>query len=156
MAARATPDRYRNAAIAHVMVDGAAAAIQFYAQAFGAEELFRIARPDGRIMHAEIIIEGSVVMVGDAEGLFKAPGQLGGSTVGLHIFVENVDALGARAADAGAELLQPPTDMFYGARTVMLRDPFGHVWVLLHQQEDVPPAEIARRGAESLGSAAAG
>ena len=146
------PDRYRYAAIPHVMVDGASVAIEFYTQAFGAEELFRIADPDGRIMHAEVSVSDSVIMVGDAEGVFKAPGEVGGSTVGMHVFVEDVDALCAQAVDAGAELLQPPIDMFYGARTIMLKDPFGHVWVFLTQKEDLPPEEIARRGAELLGS----
>ncbi len=152
MSARAMPARYRNAAIAHVMVDGASAAIRFYSRAFGAEEVFRVGGPDGRIVHAEVDIQGSVFMLGDAEGEFRAPGEAGGSTVGLHVFVEDVDALGARATEAGAEMLQPPTDMFYGARTVMLKDPFGHVWVFLTQSEDPSPEEIARRGNELLAS----
>jgi PhnB protein len=150
------PHRYRYAAIPHVMVEGAAAAIEFYAGAFGAEELFRIAGPDGRVLHAEIAIGGSVVMVGDAGGAFQAPGQIGGSTVGLHVYVTDVDALCARAVEAGAQLLQPPTDMFYGARTVMLKDPFGHLWVFLTHTEDLSVEEIARRGTELLASSPTG
>ncbi|MFC6884532.1 MULTISPECIES: VOC family protein [Actinomadura] len=150
---RRIPDRYGYAAIAHVMVDGADAAISFYARAFGAQELFRIAGPDGSIMHAEISIGGSVIMVGDAEAPFQSPARAGGTTVALHVFVEDVDVLYARALDAGAESLQAPADMFYGARQVMIRDPFGHVWAFLTQREDVPPEEIARRGNELLGSA---
>lgn len=144
------PERYRYAAVPHLMVDGAAKAIRFYAEAFGGEELFRIADPEGQIAHAEISIKGSVLMVGDADGPFKAPGAAGGSTVGLHIYVDDVDTLSAQAVRAGAELLQPPTDMFYGARSAMLRDPFGHLWVLLTRTEDLSSEEIARRGTELL------
>ncbi|WP_082309788.1 VOC family protein [Nonomuraea sp. SBT364] len=115
------PGRYRYAAVPHLMVDGAAEAIRFYAEPFGGEELFRIADPEGRIAHAEVRIKGSIIMVGDADGPFKVPGAAGGSTVGLHIYVEDVDALTAQAVRAGAELLQPPADMFYGARSAMLR-----------------------------------
>ncbi|GAA2587722.1 VOC family protein [Actinomadura fulvescens] len=150
---RGIPDRYGYAAIAHIMVDGADAAISFYAEAFGAQELFRIARPDGSILHAEISIGGSVVMVGDAEGPFQSPARAHGTTVGLHVFVEDVDAFHARALDAGAESLQAPADMFYGARQAMIRDPFGHVWAFLTQQEDIPPKEIVRRGTELLSPA---
>ena len=142
-----TPDRYRHAVIAHIMIDGAAEAIDFYGEAFGAEELFRLAGPDGEIMHAEIDVHGSVLMLGDAAGIFKSPTEAGGSTVGLHVYFDDVDALTERAVAAGAELLQPPTDMFYGARNAMLRDPYGHVWVFLTHLEDVPQEEFARRAA---------
>ncbi|MCF3128851.1 VOC family protein [Streptomyces olivochromogenes] len=146
MAATTVPEHYRNAVIAHVMIDGAANAIDFYSKAFGAEELFRLGQPDGRILHAEISIQGSTIMLGDAEGpIFAAPTGLGGTTVGLHAFVDDVDALAQRAVAAGAELLQPPTDQFHGDRTAILRDPYGHVWVLLTHVEDLTPDEIARR-----------
>jgi PhnB protein len=144
------PDRYRYAAVPHVMVDGAAEAIAFYTTAFGAEEIMRIARPDGRILHAEIRIRDSVLMVGDGDGEFLSPRKAGGTTVGLHVYVEDVDALYSRAVTAGAEALQPPTDMFYGDRTIMLKDPFGHVWVFLTHIEDLSPEEVARRGNELL------
>lgn len=146
----AVPERYRYAAIPHIMIDGAAAAIDFYAAAFGAEELMRIAHPDGTILHAELRVGGSVVMVGDADGAFLAPSAAGGTTVGLHVYVENVDAVHDRAVAAGATSLQPPTDMFYGDRTIMLKDPFGHVWVFLTHVHDLPVEEIAARGAELL------
>jgi len=146
MATTAVPEHYRNAVIAHVMVDGAANAIDFYSKAFGAEELFRLGGPDGRILHAEISIHGSTVMLGDAEGpVFAAPTTVGGTTVGLHVFVDDVDALAEQAGAAGAELLQPPTDQFHGDRTAILRDPYGHVWVFLTHVEDLTPDEIARR-----------
>jgi PhnB protein len=149
MTTNTVPENYRNAAIAHVMVDGGAAAVDFYAKAFGAEELFRIGGPDGRIVHAEISVQGSTIMLGDAEGpLFSAPTAVGGTTVGLHVFVDDVDALAQRAVAAGAELLQPPADQFHGDRTTMLRDPFGHVWVFLTRLEDLTPDEVAARARE--------
>lgn len=149
MATNSVPESYRNAAIAHVMVEDAGAAIDFYRQAFGAEQLFRISAPDGRVVHAEISVEGSTVMLGDAEGpLFGAPTAVGATTVALHVFVADVDALARRAVAAGAELVQPPADQFHGDRTAMLRDPHGHVWVFLTHLEDLTPEEVARRARE--------
>ncbi|GHC61845.1 VOC family protein [Streptomyces cinnamoneus] len=149
MAATTVPENYRNAVIAHIMLDGAASAISFYVQAFRAEELFRLDGPDGRILHAEISIQGSAIMLGDAEGpVFGAPTAIGGTTVGLHVYVDDVDALVRQAVVAGAELLQPPTDQFHGDRTAILRDPFGHVWVFLTHLEDLTPDELARRARE--------
>ncbi|QRX95550.1 hypothetical protein HRD51_36845 [Streptomyces sp. A1-5] len=90
-------------------------------------------------------------MLGDAEGpAFAAPTSIGGTTVALHVFVKDVDALARQATTAGAELLQPPTDQFHGDRTAILRDPYGHVWVFLTHVEDLTPDEIARR-AQALG-----
>jgi hypothetical protein len=91
-------------------------------------------------------IEGSVFMVGDADAPFSAPSPPSGASVGLDVYVDNVDQLGDRAARAGAEVLQEPTDMFYGDRSVMLRDPFGHVWAFLKHVEDLTPTEIEQRG----------
>ena len=145
------PETYHNAVIAHIMVDGAAAAIDFYTEAFGAEELFRFPRPDGRIVHAEVRVQGATIMLGDAEGpVFSAPTVVDGTTVGLHVFVDDVDALAQQAVAAGAELLQPPADQFHGDRTTILRDPFGHVWVFLTHLEDLTPEETARRARELL------
>lgn len=144
------PDRYRYAAIPHIMIDKAGAAIDFYVAAFGAEEIMRIAYPDGRILHAELRIGESVVMVGDADGMFVSPPVAGGTTVGLHVYVEDVDAMHRRAVAAGATSLQPPTDMFYGDRTTMLRDPFGHIWVFLTHVHDLPVHEMVARGTALL------
>jgi PhnB protein len=149
-AGKTTPARYRNAVIPHIMIDGASAAIEYYQRAFGAIELFRIASPNGRVLHAEITIEDSLIMLGDPDDMFDDPSTLGGCAAGLHVYVDNVDALVARAVDAGAELLQPSQDMFYGDRQAMVRDPFGHIWVLLQHLEDMSPAEIARRGIAAL------
>jgi len=141
------PDRYRNAVVPHIYVDGAADAIDFYRRAFGAEELFRIARPNGKILHAELSICGSVVMIGDPDDrLYGEPRKLGRCTAGLHLFLDDNEALLRRAVEAGAEEIQPPTEMFYGANSASVRDPFGHVWVLLVWKEDLEPAEMARRG----------
>ncbi len=146
------PDRYRYAVIPHIMVDDAVAAIDFYQRAFGAREDFRVDAPSGGILHAEITIGRSVLMLGDtgvdeAEyGAFGAPGSLGGRTsVALHVFVPDVDSLAERAEAAGAEILQPPADTFHGDRTVILRDPSGHLWVFLTHVEDVSAEELRRR-----------
>ena len=141
------PERYRNAIVPHIYVDGAAKGIEFYKRALGAKEIFRIARPDGRILHAELSICGSVVMIGDPDDkLYGEPRALGRCTAGLHIFADDNAALLSRAVEMGAEEIQPPTEMFYGASSASLRDPFGHVWVLLTWKEDLEPAEMERRG----------
>ncbi len=146
------PDRYRYAVIPHIMVDDAAAAIDFYQRAFGAREQFRIDAPDGGILHAEITIGRSALMLGDVSldeaeaAAFAAPASLGGgTTVTLHVFVPDVDSLAQRAEAAGAEIIQPPKDMFHGDRTVILKDPSGHLWVFLTHVEDVPEDELRRR-----------
>jgi PhnB protein len=141
------PDRYRNSIVPHIYVDGAAEAIAFYKRAFGAVELFRVAGPNGKIQHAEILIHGSVLMIGDPDDkLYGDPRTLGRCTAGLHIFVADNAAVLRRAVEAGAKEIQPPTDMFYGANSASLRDPFGHVWVLLAWKENLEPAEMERRG----------
>ena len=141
------PARYRNAVVPHIYVDGASDAIAFYKRAFGALELFRIAHPDGKILHAEITISGNVVMIGDPDDrLYAEPRRIGRCTASLHILLDDNRALLQRAVGAGAEEIQPPTDMFYGASSASLRDPFGHVWVLLSWHEDLDPAEMEKRG----------
>ncbi|MFJ9606061.1 VOC family protein [Kitasatospora sp. NPDC101176] len=125
------PEHHRHAVVPHVMVDGAAEAIDFYTTAFGATELFRLDGEDGRIAHAEITVHGATLMLGDAHAAPFAPPAPGAASVALHVYVPDVDALTARAVDAGALLLSPAADMPYGARQSMLRDPFGHVWILL-------------------------
>jgi PhnB protein len=143
----ARPNRYWNSVIPHIYVNGASKAIDFYKRAFGAVELFRIASPDGNIFHAEIAIHGSVVMIGDPDDkLYGEPRVLGRTSASLHIIVDDNDGLLKRALQAGARQIQPPTDMFYGANTASLRDPFGHVWVLLSWKEDIDPDEVERRG----------
>jgi PhnB protein len=141
------PERYRNAVVPHIYIEGASKGIAFYQRAFGAVELFRIARADGGILHAEISVCGSVVMLGDPDGrLYGEPRIIGRCTAGLHVFVEDNAALLRRAVAAGAEQIQAPTEMFYGANSASVRDPFGHVWVLLTWKEDLDAAEMERRG----------
>ncbi len=145
------PERYRNTIVPHIYVDGASRGIEFYKQAFGAVELFRIASPDGKILHAEIAICDSVIMIGDPDDkLYAEPRALGRCAAGLHIFAEDNAALLQRAVEAGAEEIQSPTDMFYGASSASVRDPFGHIWVLLTWKEDLEPAEMERCGNELL------
>lgn len=144
------PERYRTSVVPHIMVSDAAAAISFYTEAFGAVEEFRLSHPAGGVMHAEIRIGGAVMMLGDvSEGPFTAPPSLGGTSVALHVFVPDVDALTRTAAAAGAEVVREPEDQFHGDRNVILRDPFGHLWVFLTHLEDVSAEDLARRLAEA-------
>ncbi|MEZ2332744.1 VOC family protein [Mesorhizobium sp. RCC_202] len=146
------PSRYLNAVVPHIYVRDAAGAVAFYTRAFGAEELLRIAAPDGRIIHSELVICDATVMLGDPTSqLYGEPRQLGACTAGLHLMVDDNAGILARAVAAGCEQVQPPTDMFYGANSASVRDPFGHVWVLLTWKEDVSPAEMERRGKAALG-----
>jgi len=141
------PSRYANTVVPHIYIHDAAKAIAFYAEAFGAQELFRITAPDGRIVHSELSICGATVMLGDPEGpLYDEPQRLGACTASLHLILDDNETALARAVAAGCEQVQPPTDMFYGANSASLRDPYGHVWVLLTWKEDLSPAEMERRG----------
>jgi uncharacterized glyoxalase superfamily protein PhnB len=131
----------------YLRVRGAAAAIDFYTRAFGATELFRLAEPGGRVGHAELKIGPATVMLADEnpERSIFGPESLGGTTFAIHLHVQDVDALFARAVSAGATVVRPLTDQFYGERTGMLRDPFGHEWLLGSQIEAVSPEEMQRR-----------
>jgi PhnB protein len=125
------PEQYLRSTIPHLFLDGAAEAIAFYERAFGAEELFRLPDDGQPIVHAEMVVEGSVFMLSDAHDGFDSPATLGGVSVGLHLVVTDLDAAHARALTAGAEERQAPRDMDYGLRSSILCDPYGHVWVLL-------------------------
>jgi PhnB protein len=128
-------------------------AIRFYAKAFGAQEGYRLADPAGKIGHAEIRIGGAVLMLSDEfpELGVRSPLALGGSPVTIHLYVDDVDALAARASAAGAKVLRPAADQFYGDRVVKLEDPFGHVWIFASHQEDVPESEMRQRAAKLFG-----
>lgn len=118
------------AAVPYLSIQGAAAAVDFYKKAFGAEEIMRFAMPDGTIGHAEIRIEGAPVYLADQApntGM-QSPQQLGGTSVGISLYVADVDAFAERAAAGGATVLRPVADQFYGERSVSLHDPFGHTW----------------------------
>jgi len=131
----------------YLMVRDAKAAIAFYQQAFGATERYRLVEPSGRIGHAELQLGPAVLMVCDEFPEYGMVGpqreQFTGCTIHLH--VDNADAMAERAVAAGATVLMPPTDQFYGERSCRLRDPFGHAWLLGHSIEKVEPAEMQRR-----------
>jgi PhnB protein len=128
-------------------VRDAAKAIEFYKAAFGAVELFRLIDPEsGKIGHAELTINGSVIMLSDEYPAFnKTPQTLGGTPVRLCLMVDNVDAAAERAKAAGATVTRPPSDQFYGHRSANLTDPFGHEWLVQREFEKVSPAEMQRR-----------
>lgn len=141
-------------AFPYLRLRGAAAAIEFYQKAFGATELLRLTEPGGRIGHAEIKIGEAVLMLSDEypEYGIKGPATLGGTTFAMHLHCSNVDALIERAVLAGATLVRPAEDQFYGERSGMVRDPFGHEWLLGHSIEQVSPEEMQRRYAELMKS----
>jgi uncharacterized glyoxalase superfamily protein PhnB len=132
---------------AYLRVHDAAAAIDFYQRAFGAQEMFRLTEPSGRIGHAELRIGPAVVMLSDEypEYQIHGPRTLGGTTFSLHLHVDDADQLMARAVAAGATMLRPLKDQFYGERSGSVRDPFGHEWLLGHEIEKVSPEEMQRR-----------
>ncbi|MEQ8786474.1 MAG: VOC family protein [Pirellulaceae bacterium] len=125
----------------------ATAAIEFYKRVFGAEEIFRLTEPGGRIGHAELQFGPVVVMVSDEypEMGILGPPSPGGGGLGIHLHVDDVDSLTQRAVDAGATLTMAPTDQFYGERSAKIVDPFGHEWMLGQHLEDVSPEEMQRR-----------
>ena len=129
-----------------LFVVGAAKAIEFYKKALGAEELMRFPGPDGAIMHAEIKIGDSIVMLADEmpEQGGRGPKSIGGTPVSFFVFRENVDAEWKRALDAGAKVLVPLADQFWGDRTGCLEDPFGHQWWLAQHLQDLTPEEIQK------------
>ena len=133
----------------YLIVDGAARAIEFYKQAFGATETFRMERPDGRVGHAEIKIGDSHVMLADEhpEMGARGPQSIGGSPISLVLYVEDVDATVNRAVEAGAKLTRPVANQFYGDRTGGVEDPFGHAWYVATHVEDVAPEEMQKRAA---------
>ena len=132
---------------AYLCVDNAVDAIAFYENAFGATEKMRLVEPGGRIGHAELDFDGTTVMLADEfpELGVKSPSSIGASPVTLHLHVDDADAVVDSAAKAGATVEMPPTDMFYGERTAVVRDPFGHRWNIGHTIEDVAPDEMQRR-----------
>jgi PhnB protein len=140
----------------YVAVDDAAKAIEFYERAFGAKERSRMPGPDGKIAHAEIVIGDSVVMLSDPfpQATVKPPTQVGGTTAGLFMYVEDVDTAYRRAVDAGATETMPPEDMFWGDRFGTVTDPFGHSWQIATHVEDLTPEEMAARGQEAMASMA--
>jgi PhnB protein len=150
------PDAYRRVTPC-LVVQGGVKALEFYAEVFGATERMRFPGPGGTIAHAELQIGDSVVIIEDEspEQGSKAPtpGGVAGSPSSLFIYVEDVDAVIARAVELGATLKRPPQDQFYGDRDGYVVDPFGHGWTIATHVEDVAPEEMARRMAELYGQA---
>jgi PhnB protein len=140
------PDCYHSIT-PYLHITGAARAIEFYKQAFGATEVMRMDAPGGKIGHAEIKIGDSHVMLADEfpEMDVRSPQSFGGSPVALLLYVEDVDALAERAGAAGAKLESPVEDKFYGDRMGKLVDPFGHIWAIATHKEDVSPEELEKR-----------
>jgi uncharacterized glyoxalase superfamily protein PhnB len=134
-----------------LFVAGAAKAIDFYKKALGAEELMRFPAPDGTIMHAELRIGDSIIMLADEMPDMggRGPKSIGGTPVSFFVYGENVDAAWKRAVDAGAKPVVPLADQFWGDRTGCLEDPFGHQWWLAQHIKDLTPEEL-RKEAESF------
>ena len=134
----------------YLIVTNAAAVIGFYQQVFGARLRMRLDGPGGRIGHAELEIGDSLIMLADEHPEIGAlaPLTIGGTPVGLHVYVEDVDAVAAKAVSAGAALKRPVENQFYGDRLGSIVDPFGHLWHISTRIEDVSPEEIGRRAAE--------
>ena len=136
----------------YLVVKNAAQAIEFYKKALGANELFRLQEPDGRIGHAELKIGDAPIMLADEypEYGILGPETTGQSPVSIHLYVEDADTVAERAIDAGARMLVPVQDQFYGDRSGKIQDPFGHVWHISAHIEDVTPEEMQRRFDEIL------
>jgi PhnB protein len=146
MAVKPIPDGYYTVT-PYLIIKGAANALEFYRKAFGATEVMRMCGPGGKVVHAEIKIGNSMIMLGNecAEMGARSPRTLGGSPVGILLYVPNVDALAQQAVAAGAKEVRPVQDQFYGDRAGTFEDPFGHVWTISTHKEDVPPDEMKRR-----------
>lgn len=149
MAVKPIPDGYHSIT-PYLIVKGAAAAIEFYQKALGAVELFRMPMPDGRVGHAEIRIGDSSIMLADEMPEMDIRGPQGSPPVSLMLYVEDVDALLPQAEAAGATVLRPLKDQFYGDRSVTVKDPFGHVWTLATHKEDIPPDEMEKRATAAM------
>jgi len=142
------PEGYNNVT-PYLVIKGAAKAIEYYKEVFGAEEKFRMNGPDGRIGHAELRIGDSQIMLADenpdmGQGHSSAT-TMGGSPVSIHLYIPDVDHVVERAVTAGAKILKPVQDQFYGDRTGFLQDPFGHYWSVATHVEDVSPQEMEER-----------
>jgi PhnB protein len=146
MPVKFTPEGYHTAT-PYLIINGAAAAIDFYKKAFGATELFRMDAPGGKIGHAEIQIGDSRIMLADEcpEMGARGPQSTDGTPVSIMLYVEDVDTVFNRAISAGAKVKQPVQDKFYGDRSGNLVDPFGHVWTIATHKEDLTPEEIGKR-----------
>lgn len=137
---------------AYLRLKDAPRAIEFYSKAFGATEKFRLTEPGGRIGHAELVLGNTTLMLSEEYPEFGiyGPDSIGGTSFTIHLHVDDADALIKRAVEAGATLVRPPVDHFYGERSGTVRDPFGHEWNIGHEIEQVSPAEMQRRYDEMM------
>ena len=149
MAAKPVPDGYHTLT-PYLIVKGAAKALDFYARALGAREVYRMADPSGKVGHAEMEVGDSRFMLADEFPEMKAvgPPPNGGHSVSFLVYVPDVDAAFARAVAAGGRAVRPVQDQFYGDRSGTLEDPFGHQWTIATHVEDVSPEEMERRSRE--------
>lgn len=139
--------------VPYLSIRGAAKAIEFYKTAFGAEVMSSMPMGEGLIGHADLKIGSARVYLADEMpgwGAVKSPTSLKGSSVNIHLWVEDCDAAFARAVAAGAKVVMPLTDQFWGDRYSMVEDPFGHVWAITTHKEDLTPEEMMRRGQEAM------
>jgi PhnB protein len=151
MAVKPIPDGYHTVT-PYLAVDDATEAIAYYQKAFGAKERVRMETPDGKIGHAELEIGDSLVMLSDPfpQGSTRPPKELGGTTAGVFMYVEDVDAVVKRAVDTGATVAMEVADQFWGDRFGTIIDPFGHSWSIATHVEDVTPEQIAERAREAM------
>jgi PhnB protein len=131
----------------YLIIKNAAKALEFYKNAYGATETYRLQLPDGRVGHAEIRLGDSLIMLADEFPEYggKAPETLGGSPVNIHLYVDDVDGFFKKALAAGANERKPVMDQFYGDRSGQLEDPFGHLWWVATHKEEVSPDEMQKR-----------
>jgi PhnB protein len=146
-AAKSVPEGYHTIT-PQITLDDAANTIEWYKKALGAEELNRSVGPDGKVMHAELKIGDSRIMMNDAMAGGKAPRTLGGSPASLWLYVDDSDALFGRAVAAGATVQRPISDQFWGDRGGAITDPAGYTWWISTRKEDLTPAEMNQRAAE--------
>jgi PhnB protein len=140
------PDGYHSVT-PYLFVKSAGSAIEFYKKVFGAQEVMRMSGANGQVMHAELRIGDSLIMLSEENPQMgtQGPQSLGGTASSLHLYVENVDAVAGKAVEAGAKLVRPVIDQFYGDRSGTLIDPFGHMWSVGTHVEDVSPEEMRKR-----------
>ena len=146
-AAKPIPDGFHSIT-PHLALDNATQTIAWYMRAFGAQEVRRSVGPDGKVMHCELRIGNSLIMVNDVMGGAKGPQALGGSPAGLWLYVEDSDAAFTRAVDAGAQVQVPLDNQFWGDRGGAVADPEGYTWWIATRKEELEPAEMGRRAEE--------
>ena len=154
MAVKPIPDGY-GSVTPYLIVNGASKALDYYKMAFDAQEIMRMPGPDGKIMHAELQIGSSRIMLADESPQMghKSPQTLGGSGTGLMLYVTDVDDTFQRAVSGGGKIVQAVKNQFYGDRSGTLADPFGHQWTIATHVEDVAPEEMKRRMDEAMKAA---